>query len=218
MPLEVVGDPLRLTQVISNLIGNAIKFTERGQIHLKVEVAARDADQLTLRFAITDTGIGMSAEQLGRLFQAFTQADNSVTRKYGGTGLGLTISQQLVGLMGGTLGVSSALGGGCTFTFTVRVGMVDSPNCSLDLHRLKGLRTLVVDDQETSRAILQNLLQAWGLEVETASSAAEGLQCIDRRRAVEPFDVVLLDWRMPEMSGLSMADRAARRWRRRRCR
>jgi len=208
VPMEVIGDSLRLTQVLNNLVGNAIKFTERGQIHVKAEVVARDAGGMTLRFSVTDTGIGLSGEQVTNLFQAFSQADNSVTRKYGGTGLGLTISQRLVQLMGGEIGVTSTVGAGCTFSFTVRVQAVQAQHLCLDLHRVRGLRALVVDDIETSRQIISTLFEAWGVRAHAVATAEEGLACLERSRADgEPFDVVLLDWRMPGMDGLEMARR-----------
>ena len=205
-PMEVIGDPLRMTQVLNNLVGNAIKFTDSGGIHIKTSVAQRDDQGYLLRIAVSDTGIGLSREQSERLFSAFTQADNSVTRKYGGTGLGLSISRQLVELMGGRISVQSVEGQGCTFTFTVRVCHPQTQNLCLDLHRVRGLKALVVDDQETSRLILQSLFEAWGLEVDTVATALEGLQRIERsRKKSRPYDVVLLDWRMPEMNGLEMA-------------
>jgi PAS domain S-box-containing protein len=206
VPMEVVGDPMRLTQVLNNLVGNAIKFTERGEIHLKAEVAAREPTGILLRFSVSDTGIGLSETQAGQLFHAFTQADNSVTRKYGGTGLGLTICRQLVQLMGGEIEVEGRLGEGCTFSFTIRVQPARAEHLTLDLHRVRGLRALVVDDQETSRMILGHLFEAWGVRADVVATAEEGLALVDRSRAKgAPYDVVLLDWRMPGMDGLEMA-------------
>ena len=224
VPLEVLGDPLRLTQVLNNLVGNAVKFTEQGEIHIKLEMAAMaampalsasqpassDGDQtapdLLLRFAVKDTGIGLSKTACERLFQAFTQADGSITRKYGGTGLGLSISQRLVHLMGGEIAVSSEEGKGSTFTFTVRV---TSKPCALhDLQQLAHLRVLVADDQETSRVILQELLRTWGMYVHCVSSGEAALSAITAASArKQAFDVILLDWRMPGMDGISVARR-----------
>ncbi len=206
VPTEVIGDPLRLTQVLNNLIGNAIKFTERGEIRVKAELAGTNALGNTMRISVSDTGIGLSKEQQGRLFQAFTQADNSVTRRYGGTGLGLTISQKLVALMQGEITVDGIEGKGCTFTFEFRVRRPAIPSSGPDLQRLRGLRALVVDDQETSRIILENMLASWGLAVDTTASPADGLARLRERQAGGiPYDVVLLDWRMPEMNGMDMA-------------
>jgi PAS domain S-box-containing protein len=206
VPMEVVGDPMRLTQVLNNLIGNAIKFTDRGEIRIKVELVASDDERCTIRIAVSDTGIGLSSAQASRLFQAFTQADSSVTRKYGGTGLGLTISQKLVQLMDGEITVSSVEGQGCTFSFTFEVRRPAITKSGLDLQRLRGLRALVVDDQETSRLIMENMISAWGMTVDTMHNPIEALQRVRENQALgTPYDVVLLDWRMPEMSGLEMA-------------
>jgi two-component system sensor histidine kinase/response regulator len=213
VPLNVVGDPLRLAQVLNNLIGNAIKFTPAGAIKLRAELVQRDELGSTLRFAVTDTGIGLSAEQAQRLFLAFTQADNSVTRKFGGTGLGLSISQRLVQLMQGEIGVESELGKGATFRFTARFASAASdsavdPRVASELHQLRGLGVLVVDDQEASRTILQGLFDGWGIDCETASSAADALRLIEvRERESRPYDALLVDWRMPQMSGLEMVRR-----------
>ncbi|MEF7614578.1 response regulator [Aquincola sp. MAHUQ-54] len=208
VPMEAVGDPTRITQVLTNLVGNAIKFTEQGEVHVKLDVAERGDAGLLLRFAVRDTGIGLSEGQMSKLFEAFTQADNSVTRKYGGTGLGLTISRNLVELMGGHLAVAGQEGRGCTFTFTVRVQPAPGSGLALDLQRVRGLRALVVDDQETSRQIIGRLFAAWGMEADVVDNAPLGLQCLRERRARgQPYDVVLLDWRMPGMDGLAMARR-----------
>jgi len=206
VPMEVIGDPLRLTQVLNNLVGNAIKFTDTGEVRVKVDLAGGSGDECTLRFAVSDTGIGLSKAQTERLFQAFTQADNSVTRKYGGTGLGLTISQKLVDLMNGRITVSSVEGEGCTFCFTAGVRLPAAAKGALDLQRLRGLRALVVDDQETSRMIMENLFVSWGLVVDSTPSPRDGLRRVrERHDAGAPYDVVLLDWRMPEMNGLDVA-------------
>ncbi len=208
VPLLVTGDALRLKQVLNNLLSNAIKFTEHGEIHLQATIAGRTGEQLRLRFAVRDTGIGLSKDQADRLFQPFTQADGSITRKYGGTGLGLSISQRLVGLMGGTLAISSLPGQGATFAFTIDAGTIEDSDPSLDLHNLRGLKVLVVDDQETSRIILRELLAAWGLGAEIVASGEEALARLAApQNSDHPFDAVLLDWRMPGMSGLEVAQR-----------
>ncbi len=208
IPLMVSGDALRLKQVLNNLLSNAIKFTEQGEIHLLATVAAQKGEQLSLRFAVRDTGIGLSKEQADRLFQPFTQADGSITRKYGGTGLGLSISQRLVELMGGALVLSSAPEQGSTFSFTIDVTAIVDKDLVLDLHNLRDLKVLVVDDQETSRLILRQLLDAWGLRAELVATGEKALARITTaQHGDQPFDAVLLDWRMPGMNGLDVAQR-----------
>ncbi|MDD3528548.1 MAG: PAS domain S-box protein [Gallionellaceae bacterium] len=207
LPTTVLGDPLRLTQVLNNLVGNAVKFTDRGEIHIKVDVASGDAESLHLRFAVRDTGIGLSKEQLGLLFQPFTQADDSITRRYGGTGLGLAICERLVGLMGGSIAASGAPGKGATFTFDILVGRAPAPPAS-DLQHLAGRRVLVVDDQETARAILVRLLAAWHVDAVAATSGEEALACLAAAHAKgRGFSAVLLDWQMPDLDGLAVARR-----------
>lgn len=206
VPFEVAGDPLRLMQVLNNLVGNAIKFTEQGEIHIKLEATQSTNNQITLRFAVRDTGIGLDKNKAEHLFQSFSQMDSSITRKYGGTGLGLAISQKLVKLMGGEITVSSLEGKGSTFSFTIQVGTL--PSAKLDLQQIGGLKVLVVDDQETSRLTLKSLLEAWGLEAHIASSGAKALARLKEAEEIQqPFDAILLDWRMPEMSGLDVVRR-----------
>ncbi|SDH12100.1 hybrid sensor histidine kinase/response regulator [Propionivibrio dicarboxylicus] len=210
-PRWVVGDPLRLSQVINNLVGNAVKFTQRGEVHLKVDIAERTRETVFLRFSVRDTGIGIAAEDAKKLFQPFVQADTTVTRKFGGTGLGLAISKRLVELMGGQIAVSSAPGVGSTFSFTVRLGVLSSIETERQSERrlqdLMPKRTLVVDDQETSLIIMRTLLEKWNFPVTTAPSGEEGFRlfCEARERGV-PFDLVLLDWRMPGMDGIELAN------------
>lgn len=206
VPFAISGDPLRLTQVLSNLVGNAVKFTAQGEVAIRVELLRRHEEDILLRFSVRDTGMGLSAEQIARLFQPFTQADESVTRKYGGTGLGLAISRRLVELMGGELTVSSSEGNGATFSFTANVGHVARPSPLTDLHHVQGLRALVVDDQETSRQILRQLLATWGMQVAVADSGEMALSLLNEAcRLGNPYDLLLLDWRMPGMSGLDVA-------------
>jgi len=207
VPMQVRGDPLRVTQVLNNLVGNAIKFTPSGSIHVKIDVAASRGDSLALRVAVHDTGIGLSDQQAAQLFDAFTQGDESVTRRYGGTGLGLSISRRLVQMMGGTIAVRGALGRGSCFTFTLDVGRVGEPR-EFDVQRLERWRVLVVDDQEISCVVLRNLCQSWGMHIDTASSGAEGLVKVAAARADgRRFDVLLVDWKMPGMSGIEMLRR-----------
>ena len=214
VPDRLRGDPLRFGQVISNLVGNAIKFTERGEIHVRLEVlrpAIEPApDTVTLRVSVRDTGIGLSPEQSARLVQPFAQVDASVTRRFGGTGLGLTISRQLVELMGGRITVTSEPNRGSTFAFTVRLGVsgepTSEPRSAPRLQHLKIQRALVIDDQPTSLAILRDLLERWHFQVATAPSGAEGLRLFDDAHARgEDFDLLLLDWKMPGMNGVDIA-------------
>ena len=208
VPQAVIGDAMRLTQVLNNLVGNAVKFTEHGEIHVKAELANVAEDLITLRFSVRDTGIGLAKVQMDRLFQAFTQGDSSITRKYGGTGLGLTICQRLVRLMGGEIAVSSTEGEGATFSFTVQVGLTSESPSHHDPQQLGHSKILAVDDQETARIILKQMLDAWGLESHTAASGQEALTLMaeaERNRC--PFNAVLLDWRMPGMSGLDVAQK-----------
>jgi two-component system sensor histidine kinase/response regulator len=206
VPKALVGDPLRLKQVLGNLLSNAIKFTERGEIDIKVDCFGPEDGGVALRFAVRDTGIGLSKDEAERLFQSFTQADMSITRKYGGTGLGLTICRQLVKLMGGDIAVSSAPGAGATFAFTARFETVPAADRIRDLCGLRAMKTLVVDDQETSLAILRQLLESWRFEVATTLSGESALCAWDAaERAGAPFELLLLDWQMPGLSGLDVA-------------
>ncbi|MFT3849017.1 MAG: PocR ligand-binding domain-containing protein [Propionivibrio sp.] len=214
VPDRLRGDPLRFGQVISNLVGNAIKFTERGEIHIRVEMLDPSNDPLagavTLRVGVRDTGIGLSPAQAARLFQPFAQVNASVTRRFGGTGLGLTISRQLVELMGGQITVSSEPGRGSTFAFTVRLGLPDveaiESRAASRLRDLNLRRALVIDDQPTSLAILRDLLERWRFEVAIAQSGDEGIRLFkDARECGDPFDLLLLDWKMPGMTGVEVA-------------
>ena len=215
LPYYLLGDPLRLGQVLLNLAGNAVKFTAQGQVMVSVSEVpeSREDDQVLLRFAVSDTGIGLSQEQQGRLFQAFSQADASTTRKYGGTGLGLAISRQLAELMDGTIGVESAPGQGSTFWFTARVGLATERrrNLALNAEPLLGRRALVVDDNGSAREIVDGYCGSFGMQVEQASSGEQALR--SARKALddgEPFELVLLDWQMPGLNGIETA-RAMRR-------
>jgi CheY-like chemotaxis protein len=208
--LDLRGDPTRLRQILQNLVGNAIKFTDRGSIEIDVRVHRQDDQRVKLRIAVTDTGIGVSPEARERLFQKFAQADSSITRRYGGTGLGLAICRQLVELIGGEIGVDSELGRGSTFWFTVPLQLAKQP--VLDeraaVRSLAGLRALVVDDTEMNRRILRRQLEGLKLQV------AEAIDGIDAIGALEtayshgaPFDLVVLDHMMPGLSGPAVIDR-----------
>lgn len=206
-PYSILSDPLRINQILNNLVSNAIKFTAEGEIKINVKPLQTHGKMQTLQFSVSDTGIGLSAQQMELLFQPFMQADNSISRKYGGTGLGLAICYRLVNLMNGEISVSSVQGEGATFSFTIDVQLPkDVENSLIELQKLKGQRVLVVDDQLTSVTILQNLLEAWGMNVEIALSGQEALDKIDKAQCLQDcFDAVLLDWHMPDIDGLAVA-------------
>jgi CheY-like chemotaxis protein len=209
VPERLIGDPLRLRQVLVNLIGNAVKFTSEGQIVLEISRDPESTEPGDLRLAISDTGIGIPAAKLNTIFASFTQADSSTTRQYGGTGLGLAIVKRLVGLMGGRIWVESAVNEGSTFYFTAKFGVaarVISP-ASLPIS-LKDHRVLVVDDNLINRLILREMISHCGAQVTEAASGADALEAL--RQATEasrPFKIVLLDMRMPAMDGLEVARR-----------
>ena len=209
VPNFLVGDSLRLNQILVNLGNNAVKFTEQGEIVLSVRVNERSDDKVTLQFSVRDTGIGMTAEQQGKLFQAFSQADTSTTRKYGGTGLGLTISKRLVNMMGGEIWIESEPGHGTTFNFTSDFGL---GKAAVKRHfepsaDLRGLKVLVVDDNATSREILHDILVSFTFEVFLSASGEEALEEIERANNDKPFELVIMDWKMPGMDGLEASKR-----------
>jgi PAS domain S-box-containing protein len=205
LPPTLVGDPSRLRQVLLNLGYNAVKFTERGEVVIAVEIAQRLADSIELHFDVRDTGIGMTVEEQQRLFQPFTQGDSSTSRRYGGTGLGLSISRHLVRMMGGEIHVESALGQGSRFHFALRFGVPSGPDApaappSPDLH---GRRALVVDDNACARDVLVGLSVAFGLQADSAADGREALRRIDIADACDrPYDLLLLDWKMPGLDGV----------------
>jgi signal transduction histidine kinase/CheY-like chemotaxis protein/HPt (histidine-containing phosphotransfer) domain-containing protein len=208
VPDELVGDSTRLRQIIVNLIGNAIKFTEQGEVVIQVALDGRKGDDICLHFAVSDTGIGIPADKQGIIFEAFAQADGSTTRKYGGTGLGLAISSQLVKLMGGKIWVESEVGKGSTFHFTAQVRSSKNlaPRGPAQRVDLKGLRALIVDDNATNRRILEEVLRSWQMKPATASSAAAAFAAMKKAHARgEPFTLALLDWMMPETDGFGLA-------------
>jgi two-component system sensor histidine kinase/response regulator len=207
IPHILLGDPLRLGQVLINLLGNAVKFTERGEICLIGELLERTGNKVKLRFSVKDTGIGMTKEQASRLFQAFSQADTSTSRKYGGTGLGLAVSKRLVELMGGSIWVVSEPDQGSTFSFTGWFGLSEAVPRRVVPTRLGSLKTLIVDDNASAREVLEDLLTTVGGEIEQVASGAEAIDAINRADAGRPFDLVLLDWRMPGLDGVETARR-----------
>jgi two-component system sensor histidine kinase/response regulator len=203
IPEHLLGDPLRLGQILTNFVNNAVKFTERGEIRLNIELLEQTGEKLQLKFSVRDTGIGMTREQSAKLFQPFTQADMSTTRKHGGTGLGLTISRRLVELMGGRIWLESEPGVGSAFFFTVWIGVgVAKGSGKIVPERLTKLRVLVVDDNPAAREILQEPLSALVSHVDTVATGKEAIAAIRDRDATAPYDVVFMDWRMPEMDGL----------------
>ena len=207
VPRMVRGDPTRLRQVLTNLVGNAIKFTEAGEVLVTTACEGLDEDPARVRFHVRDTGIGIAPEQLNVIFKEFSQADASMTRRYGGTGLGLAISQKLVSLMGGNLEVASEVGRGSEFFFTLELP-VEEPSDALATARasLGGTRVLVVDDNESNRRILRDILASEGVAVSEATSAAAGLEAL--RRAVAagaPYHLTILDAQMPDQNGFELA-------------
>ncbi len=208
VPETIIGDPGRLRQIVVNLTGNAIKFTETGEVVVSVEVESRTEESVLLHFAVRDTGIGIPESRQKQIFEAFSQADSSTTRKYGGTGLGLTISTQLVAAMGGRLWVESEEGKGSTFHFTAQVGIGEvRPQILRDLD-LTGLRVLVVDDNATNRRILEEVLTRWNMEPTLTEGGAEALRVMEAAAAEgRPYRLVLLDAMMPEMDGFTLAER-----------
>ncbi|MHB8645980.1 MAG: response regulator [Thermomicrobiales bacterium] len=208
VPTALRGDPFRLRQILTNLLSNAIKFTERGEVVVHARLAEETGDAVVIEFAVTDTGIGLTPEERGRLFHSFSQADGSTTRKYGGTGLGLVITKQLVELMGGTIGVESESGKGSTFHFTARFARQSAASAGADRPHadLRGKRVLIVDDNATNRRLLHEQIVAWGMR---NGSAADGPEALALLRAVatggEAYDLAILDMQMPGMDGLALA-------------
>ncbi|HSH03652.1 MAG TPA: response regulator [Anaerolineae bacterium] len=209
VPAVIDSDITRLRQIVVNLLNNAVKFTQKGEIALTVEVNKKRGEGYELLFTVRDTGIGIAEEQLQTVFDSFSQADNSTTRQYGGTGLGLTISKNLAELMGGEMWVESELGVGTTFFFTIMtetVEMASHPLPILDGSSLKGKRLLIVDDHETNRQILRWHGEEWGMVCVEADSGEATLALLDEAD-IDPFDVAVLDLHMPEMDGVELAER-----------
>jgi signal transduction histidine kinase/ligand-binding sensor domain-containing protein/DNA-binding response OmpR family regulator len=207
LPHQVIGDSLRLKQVITNLTGNALKFTQKGEVFIKVFLSKTHGNgEIEIGFSVMDTGIGIPEEKLSNLFSAFWQADSSTTRKYGGTGLGLVISQRLVKLMGGDIWVESVHNEGSVFVFTVKVGISQKQSKYVPVvfnqADLEGKKVLIVDDNQTNRFILKTQLEQWGLITVTASSATEGLKLL---AADKHYNLVITDMEMPDMDGAGFA-------------
>ncbi|MBS4098308.1 MAG: response regulator [Sulfuricella sp.] len=210
-PTRLLGDPLRLGQILLNLSNNAVKFTDAGEILVTVGCREPSEGRVKLNFCVRDTGIGMSEEQMGRIFQSFSQADSSTTRKYGGTGLGLTISKKLVEMMGGEIAVQSETGKGSMFSFTAVFG-VGAPAANLaelvPQNRQHGvLRVLVVDDSDTARLILEHTLRSFGFDVTSVDSGIAALRELAAAPLRRAYDLVLMDWKMPGMDGIEATRR-----------
>ncbi len=209
VPMRLQGDPHRLKQILLNLLSNAVKFTNEGEVVLSVKLVKEKEQRVQLEFSVRDTGIGMTEEERGRLFNAFTQADSSTTRKYGGTGLGLVISKQLVEMMGGAMYVKSVSGQGSEFIFTADFGSYEEEKLTvISQYSPKNLKVMVIDDNESSRLALKEILEKLTFVVSLASSGEEGLSQLLKYQAREPFDLILVDWLMPPgMDGIETARR-----------
>ena len=212
VPDVVTGDANRLRQIVLNLVGNAIKFTPEGEIALRVQCQEKNSQECTLLFTVADTGIGIPPEKQKTIFDAFSQADASTTRKYGGTGLGLTISTRLVEMMGGRIWVESEVGKGTQFHFTLKLGVADALELQVGLPAtpeiLKGVKALIVDDNRTNRRILDGMLVRWGMKPFQVESGAEALEALEQAQAAnDPFKVILADMHMPRMDGFGLIER-----------
>jgi two-component system sensor histidine kinase/response regulator len=207
LPPSLVGDRLRLGQILLNLVNNSVKFTESGEILLTVRLVRRDGDTVAVRFSVKDTGIGMTKEDQSRLFKPFTQADSSITRKFGGTGLGLAICRQLVSMMNGDIQVVSAPGIGSEFSFVApfAVGKLLPERIVIPAPDVRGKRILIIDDSSSSREIFAAQLSSLRFGVTTAENATQGLELLKTAAAASPFDLVIIDWIMPEIDGFVAA-------------
>jgi len=209
VPKVLKGDPLRLGQVLINLTNNAIKFTEKGEILVALKAIETDDDTTLLSFSVKDTGIGLTEEQIGQLFKAFTQADASTTRKYGGTGLGLTICKKLIEMMGGNIKVTSVHGKGSVFSFTARFGCVSAKDLlqqtSSQFNSINNVKVLLVDDNDSSRVYLEKILKSFSFRVVAVSSAEKTIEEIDSASSTEPFGLALLDWKLSKYNGTKIS-------------
>jgi len=211
IPLNLIGDPLRLGQILLNLTNNAVKFTEKGEIEVSAKVISGDEKETMLRFEVRDTGIGLTSEQVGKLFKSFSQADTSTTRKYGGTGLGLTISKKLSEMMGGEIGVESESGKGSIFYFTARFGIGEETQIEKRIapEDLKDLNVLVVDDNETTREVLTAYLEDFSFHSAAVPSGALAIRELVQAKAAQnkKYDLILMDYQMPGMNGIETSEK-----------
>jgi two-component system, sensor histidine kinase and response regulator len=210
VPEAVLGDPGRIRQVLVNLIGNAIKFTERGEILVTAKVQSEGEEQVRVHFTVRDTGVGIPPEKQNKVFEAFSQADGSMARRYGGTGLGLTICVRLVEMMGGKIWVESELGKGSAFQFVIELGVQTDRTArklAVPPERLRNLHALIVDDNSTNRRVLQGMLKRWGMKPTAVDSGKTALQAMEIAKSTgHPFPLILLDGQMPEMDGFTLAE------------
>jgi signal transduction histidine kinase/DNA-binding response OmpR family regulator/HPt (histidine-containing phosphotransfer) domain-containing protein len=205
---QLKGDPLRLGQILINFCNNGVKFTESGEIVVKARVQEKDEKGQLVCFSVSDTGVGLTEEQMGRLFQAFEQADTSTTRQHGGTGLGLAISKRLAQLMGGDVGVSSQLGKGSTFWFTARLGNGAISSRRTTSSDLRGRRVLIIDDNPQARAVLSSMLESMTFVVREAPSGPEGIEMVRHAAEIgEPYEIAFVDWQMPGIDGIETGKR-----------
>ncbi len=210
VPRNLIGDPLRLGQVLLNLCSNAIKFTEKGEIVITVKVNEKTEKKADIQFSVRDTGIGMTPEQQSKMFQSFSQADASTTRRFGGTGLGLSIAKKLVIMMGGDISLTSKVGFGSEFTFNIVTGRHhnDIERYQVPPEDLVGMKVLIVDDYESTRQVLQNYVEDFGFDVTVVKSGQEAIMAINKSIETEtkPYDLILMDWKMPGMNGIETSD------------
>ncbi len=214
VPEWVLADAGRLRQVLVNLVGNAIKFTERGEVTVRAALKSQTANEYVLELSVEDTGIGILAEKQGLIFDPFAQADGSTTRRFGGTGLGLTISSRIVALMGGQIVVESGIGRGSTFRFDAHFGKVAAAASEIPAGNpavLRGLAALIVDDNETNRRVLSGLLRNWNMRPKSVESGPAAIAELSRASAAgEPYTLMLLDQMMPEMDGFALVEKLER--------
>ena len=210
VPEALVGDPGRIRQILINLVGNAIKFTERGEVFIQVREEVHEEAFTRLHFKVQDTGVGIPEDKLSKIFEPFSQADGSMARKHGGTGLGLTICTKLVNLMGGKIWVESEYGRGSTFHFTLHLAVQDAPAHAepVEAEKLRGLPALIVDDNLTNRKVLAGMLAHWGMKPTAVDGGQTALQALQRAKETgRPFSLVLLDGQMPGMDGFDLSER-----------
>ena len=204
VPTSLNGDSLRLGQILLNLASNAVKFTDKGKIVIRAKLLENKGNSALLQFSVKDTGIGLSEEQIKKLFQPFTQADTSTTRKYGGTGLGLSISQKLVNLMNGDIWVESELGVGSTFFFTTKINVAEKERFLYYKNSFDkwGLKVLVVGAEEKSRKSIESMLADMSFDVSISTSGEDAIIILENTKEKNPYELVIMDWKMPGMDGI----------------